>query len=148
MAEVTGRMAGDAHGEFRGWRVHRIPRRVVGQRHRLVVHHLRELLAAVADIDAPHAGRPVDQPFAGAIRDVDAVALADQGARLVADRTGERPGLNEVALGQLDGIGIAKRSRFSRPHISCSRHRRLASDFIGQEAWRQRPEKLAFFASF
>jgi hypothetical protein len=32
-----------------------------------------------------------------------------------------------VALGQIDRIGITKRSRFSRPHISCSRHRRLAS---------------------
>ncbi len=66
MAEIARRMTGDAHGKLRRWRVHRVPRRVVGQRHRLVVHHLGQFLAAVADIDAPHAGRSVDQPFARA----------------------------------------------------------------------------------
>ena len=35
----------------------------------------------MADIDAPHAGRAVDQPLAGTVGDVDAVALADERAR-------------------------------------------------------------------
>ena len=79
MVEIARRMAGDALGKLGRRLVHRVPGRVVGELHRLVVHDPRQLLAAVADIDAPHAGRPVDQPLAVAVGDVDAVAARRSG---------------------------------------------------------------------
>jgi hypothetical protein len=79
-----------------------IPRRVVGELHRLVVERARQLLAAVTDIHAPHAGRAVDQGAPFAIDDVDAVAAPDKAARLVTHRLGDRPGLQEMAARGLD----------------------------------------------
>ena len=81
---------------------------------------LRQFLAAVADIDAPHAGGPVDQPLAVAVGDVDAVAFADQGARFGADRAGIRPGLDQMALGEFDGIVTAKSSAPFVPSYLCA----------------------------
>ena len=104
VGEVARRVAGNAPRQFRRGRVHRVPGGVVGKLQRLLVHDSREFLAAMADIDAPHAGRAVDQLLAASVGDVDAVAFADQRARLGADRAGVRPGLDEMARRQIDGV--------------------------------------------
>ncbi len=86
-------------GEFRRWLVHRVPRRVVGKRHRLVAHDVGEFGPAMADIHAPHARRSVDEPPAVRIADVDAVTVAHQAAGFGADMARHRPWLDQVAFG-------------------------------------------------
>ncbi|MNT10078.1 hypothetical protein D3C72_1448930 [compost metagenome] len=54
----------------------------------------------MADIDAPHAGRAVDQTAALAVDDINAVAAFDRPTRLRADAARNRPGLDEMLFGK------------------------------------------------
>lgn len=93
-------MAGKPGRQRDGRLVHRVPGRIVGKLHRLIVQHPRQFLAPMPGIDAPHAGRSIDQLSPLAIDDIYALAGANSAPRLGTDLTCHRPWLNQMPARQ------------------------------------------------
>ena len=95
--QVTGRVVGDALGQFDGGRRREGPQREERQRLGLLRSGFGEFGAAVADLHDEQARQAVDVLVAVAVPDVDAVAAGDDRRRDVVAVAGEVP--PQVALG-------------------------------------------------
>ena len=106
MPETVRRDAGQLVGQFHRRRVGHAPGAVIAQAAGLFGDRVGDLAPAVADIDAPHPGRPVDQPVAVGIGDVDAVAAGNDGALLPAQPGDLLPGVNPPVVLGLQVLGV------------------------------------------
>jgi len=78
VVQVLGREARELRGQLRRERVRRVDEGVVERESaRLVGHRLRDLLAAVADVDAPQPADAVEVALAVGVGDVGAFAPGD-----------------------------------------------------------------------
>ena len=85
LVEIAGRKLGKLGAELGGRRRAKLAeRRVIRHAADLIGDRVGHLVAAIADVDAPHAARPVDEFLAVGIVDIDVVRLGeDQRAFLV-----------------------------------------------------------------
>ena len=103
--QVAGRQFGEARGELGRRAVGHRPGRDVGQPGDLLRDGARHFLAAVTDVDAPHAGGRVEQAIAVAVVDVDTLAALEQGAPMPAELDDIVPGMDEGVVGPFQGLG-------------------------------------------
>ena len=117
MVQIARRQFGQLLRQFRRRHIAQAPGAVIGHAHDLLSDRLGHFLAAMADIDAPHAGRPVDQLVAVAVMQIDAFGLRDDRAFGRGQRFQVLPGMDPVAVLLVQLFGI---ERQVRAHVSCS----------------------------
>lgn len=72
-----------------------VPGRRVSKLHRLVPEHVGKILVAVADVDAPHPRRAIDQVTPQRVFHIDAITGQDRAEHGRADVSRDRPGLHQ-----------------------------------------------------
>jgi hypothetical protein len=96
------------NGQLRRRRGSQAPGRIIGHGERLLGDGVGDLLAAVADIDAPHARRPVDQPVAVAVVDVDPLRAGHDRAVVVVQGLQVLPGVDDRVVELLQSVGLGE----------------------------------------
>ena len=106
MVQIARRVFGEPAAEIdRGRRRNQPEGREIGHAPHLVGDGLGHLLAAIADIDAPHAADAVDHAVAAAVVDMDALGLGD-------DQGLARLGGAQIDPGMDDVVAILLPERF------------------------------------
>ncbi len=98
LVQVARRELAQLFGQQGRRRRAQAPGRGIGHAHDLLVDGVGHLLAAVADLLAPHAGRRVEQAVAVGVVDVDALGALDDGALVLAHQAHQLPGMKEVVV--------------------------------------------------
>ncbi len=106
VVEITWRVRRQPAGQRRSLIVDERPWREVGQLHRLVTDHIGDLLAAVADVDAPHAGRTVEVAAALAVEQVHTIGTRQHGPARGGEIGQVLPRVDELGVCPQDGLCV------------------------------------------
>ena len=98
MVQITRRAFCNLASELRCDRTGVIEGRKIRQLSGLIGHGISDFIAAISNLNAPHASRPVDQPLADIIGDINTIAGLDKGAIVLAKVIHPFPRVHEMIV--------------------------------------------------